>query len=219
MLRAGRRTLLIKIVARTKGGYGETVVKSTVRVKAIDSLMKEIRRARTLRISSLILNGPCLFFILTSWRFGPQSLETQRMPAKKSSWKAPSGIYWAILELRNTPPYIQQPKYHPSRALWHCAVALQWVEIEPTTLALGVHYSVFWSFGFPFCPACSEEFTTYGLKRKQAPAKVSHGKRLSNDELIYSCYRIILTMRLRKFRMIWRDCAGWLLARATNSKK
>ena len=127
MLRAGRRTLLIKIVARTKGGYGETVVKSTVRVKAIDSLMKEIRRARTLRISSLILNGPCLFFILTSLRFGPQSLETQRMPAKKSSWKAPSGIYWAILELRNTPPYIQQPKYHPSRALWHCAVALQWV--------------------------------------------------------------------------------------------
>jgi hypothetical protein len=32
-----------------------------------------------------------------------------------------------------------------SRALsrWHCAVALQWVGLEPTALALGVRYSIF----------------------------------------------------------------------------
>ena len=66
MLRAGRRTLLIKIVARTNGGYGETVVESTIRFKAIDSLMKEIRRVGALRVSFLMLDDPCLFFILTS---------------------------------------------------------------------------------------------------------------------------------------------------------
>ena len=33
--------------------------------------------------------------------------------------------------------------YPRARSRYHCAVALQWVEIEPTALALGVHYSVF----------------------------------------------------------------------------
>jgi hypothetical protein len=63
----GRRTLLNKIVARRKGGYGcdKTVVESTVTVKAFDSLMKETRRVDAPRASFLML-VPCFFFIFAS---------------------------------------------------------------------------------------------------------------------------------------------------------
>jgi hypothetical protein len=56
-------------------------------------------------------------------------------------------------------------------------------------------------------PARSEEFAAYGLKRKQAPTKVSHGKRLFNNKDI-GCYRIIIAMRLRKFTTTGINCAG-----------
>ena len=64
---AGRRTLLNKIVARRKGGYGcdKTVVESTVRTKAMDSLIKEARRVDAPRASFLMLVR-CFFFIFAS---------------------------------------------------------------------------------------------------------------------------------------------------------